>query len=485
MKKNKIKSSQKKKIFAKLKLFVILSFLPILFFLMVITSKIALGPFYLPKNKDPDYAYLLNSISLLQAGTKIKHVDHPGTTMHLWTALVFKIWYNLPFSYHDDWIVTSVLRDPETYLMIVMLSTNFLLAISLFIFALIIYLITQDIQLALIGQSCIFLVHNSFSFLSHVAPEQILLSIVFLITALIIWMFFSSNWEKISIYNKITIYNQIAYLFKDKFKPKKSTVFIEFFINGITILLGFLAGLGVVSKLTFFPIFFLIFWRLKKISYWITTLFTTLVTIYFATIPIHYRWVYIKGWISALFFASEQYGYGSKTIIALPEMKENAGFFLKAEPFFLLVLLLTFLTLIYFFKKRKKKNQFYTFLLGLFLTQLISLFFVIKHYSSRYILPVIPLSGAILVIILYLTKQDFPKLKNKFFILYFLILTVKTIIFFDQQFIKINKLSPLSEEAEELEIKRAIDFGLIFADKKNKYVLNKVFGDYFPIEDKK
>ena len=45
------------------------------------------GPYWLAENSDPEYAYLLNALNVLE-GRPPEHVDHPGTTLQMFGAVV-------------------------------------------------------------------------------------------------------------------------------------------------------------------------------------------------------------------------------------------------------------------------------------------------------------------------------------------------------------------------------------------------------------
>jgi hypothetical protein len=61
------------------------------------------GPYFLRNNFDPDYNYLLNSLSLLKLQTP-RHTDHPGTTLQLLGAVVLLL----------KWLGTSLFVQRQT-----------------------------------------------------------------------------------------------------------------------------------------------------------------------------------------------------------------------------------------------------------------------------------------------------------------------------------------------------------------------------------
>ena len=68
------------------------------------------GPAYLVGNLDPDYAYLFNSLNILN-GIPPGHRDHPGTPVQTWGGLTLRVKY--PKDTRAE-ITERVLKDPES-----------------------------------------------------------------------------------------------------------------------------------------------------------------------------------------------------------------------------------------------------------------------------------------------------------------------------------------------------------------------------------
>ena len=90
----------------------ILCLLPALAVSLALWVKIAKGPFWLGSNSDPEYAYLLNSLSLAM-GKMPALSEHPGTTLLEFGAFVLRT-AHLFFGRGE--IVNDVLTRPEFYL---------------------------------------------------------------------------------------------------------------------------------------------------------------------------------------------------------------------------------------------------------------------------------------------------------------------------------------------------------------------------------
>ena len=73
----------------KAKTLLLLSLIPIVVFFSSLYLKEKTGPYYYGHNFDPEYAYLLNSLMILNSQTPY-HVDHPGTPLQVLGSLVIQ-----------------------------------------------------------------------------------------------------------------------------------------------------------------------------------------------------------------------------------------------------------------------------------------------------------------------------------------------------------------------------------------------------------
>ena len=86
--------------------------LPVLFVASTLWARAQGGPTWLWFNLDPDYFYLLDALNILNLTTP-GHVYHPGTTVQWLAALILKISHPASSS---DALTGLVLADPEAYL---------------------------------------------------------------------------------------------------------------------------------------------------------------------------------------------------------------------------------------------------------------------------------------------------------------------------------------------------------------------------------
>lgn len=89
--------------------------IPVALFVLSIVTVNAQGPWNLYRY-DPEYAYLLNSLNLLQLHSP-GHTDHPGTTLQEFGAMVvFCKWTAGSLSGGAETLQRAVLSHPEDYL---------------------------------------------------------------------------------------------------------------------------------------------------------------------------------------------------------------------------------------------------------------------------------------------------------------------------------------------------------------------------------
>src|ERR1700757_4500928 len=85
--------------------------IPVLFFITVAQWTKAKGPQWLPYTFENPYAYLFNSLLLID-GQAPEHTDHPGTTTQVFGAMVMRAFSTKS----QEQLIAAVIQDPEKYL---------------------------------------------------------------------------------------------------------------------------------------------------------------------------------------------------------------------------------------------------------------------------------------------------------------------------------------------------------------------------------
>ncbi|HMR41742.1 MAG TPA: hypothetical protein PKA90_15085 [Ignavibacteria bacterium] len=344
-------------------------------FLLLVYSAImryAEGPFYLNTLYDPCYVYLVNSLNLAQFISPA-HFDHPGTPVQLIGALVIKITHL--FNNKTGNISADVLSDPEYYLSIIHITLAVINCIILFISSVIIYKATNNIYVSLLLQLSPFISYMVSYELSVVTAETFMIPVIMLL---------------------------IAYSIKFIYSGKRSE-------TGFVIIFAVFCGLGMAAKITFAPLVIIPLVLLNgyknKLKFSLFTCFSFM--IFF--LPSISNFNFFGSWVKNLFIFDGLYGKGNPDIIDIQTFLIHLRNIFSENLIFFIIFLLIFLTLMITFQKLKKsgKNDQIRseskLLLAIFLSMLLQIIIVAKHYSGHYIVPAVMLSvtGLFLCIRLY------------------------------------------------------------------------------------
>jgi hypothetical protein len=254
------------------------------------------SPYFSDWRIDPAYAYLLNGLNILQS-IPPAHTDHPGTTVQLLAALVIGIEWRIRHWFGSTLgLVESVLRDPESYLNHINLVLVMLLAFFIWLAAVLVHRITGSLIAALCVVALPLFSQTFVWSLIQVQPEPLLAGLAALATAM-----------------------ALPHTTSDRLLPLRA------------VLLGAILGAGIVTKLTFFPLWLLVLmlpgWRAPVIAsasggIWVVAL----------TYPIWPVLGRTASWLEALLTHAGRYGSGGKGLPAHGQMVQTALVLLASEP---------------------------------------------------------------------------------------------------------------------------------------------------------
>lgn len=137
-------------------------------------------PYFL--DYDPEYAYLLNSLNLLELSVP-GHFDHPGTPLQEFGALAVLLQWLLGGA-GPAGLAESVLRDPERYLAGINIALNLLVGTSAWFAARMIWLQTGRLGVALLVPLSLPCLLQTAISLGRVTPEPMLVAAALLVFAL-------------------------------------------------------------------------------------------------------------------------------------------------------------------------------------------------------------------------------------------------------------------------------------------------------------
>jgi hypothetical protein len=348
---NREEKSSKKKTHTFLFLLVIPG---IVFSLSLVFSDIK-GPYYLAQNSDPEYVYLFNALNIATFEAP-RHTDHPGTTLQLLGATVIRGSYYLA---GGDSLVEDVLSRPEHYLRLMNIVLILLYSITLFAVGLKGYRVSRSLTVALLLQTSPFLFLTIFDSLTRVHPETLLLSVCNIAIIILLDHVYPSS-EKKNI-NK-------------------------------ALWLGLTAGIGIVTKITFAPVFLLCIFFLSTWRSRLCFLFSAALSGFMFLLPAIGSLKRMGLWIVALLTHKGYYGAGESGFV---DLSLAAGFLkecVQDEPIFFVVFLpLTIITIYSTISKNKTQSHIKHQLIGFCLFNWIMILIVAKHPRIHYLIPLLGL----------------------------------------------------------------------------------------------
>lgn len=406
---------------------VVLLILPVLFSIFLQKYKNALGEYYLGRNYDPSYPYLVNSLNLAQfKGYGVGLIAHPGTPVSELGAMVLLVVHNMS-SGNDD-IVSDVLSNPEYYLEKIFKIFLLLNSIAIFLLGITVYRKMNSLGAALFLQLTpfSFFSEDIFFQLTNFSVEPVLVFILLLLITLIVSYFYQNESEK-----SMQIY---------------AAAF------------GMLCGLGLATKISFFPVMIIPFLLIRKVKFNTTFLLITVFIFILFVFPAFSS----KGsgefftWVRDLAAYSGKYGKGSENIVETSYFMQNiksifSGSLIFSISYFLL--LITFM--LQFFEKFKiliRSSKYFYLMTGILIAMTIQILIVAKHFSLYYMLPAFMFSVLGLFIInsillSYFTEFFKDKSRYKY---YFAVISVliSVLFFFHVRAIR-KTISPIGNGRNE------------------------------------
>ena len=223
----------------------ILLALPCINLITVLILRDHAGPFWIWSNMDPDYYYVLDSLNMINLNWPgVYH--HPGTPVQLFGAIVIRIVHPLKSSAE---LTQLVLQNPEYYLGLIHASLVGLNTLAMVFAGVCTYLVFGSYLSALFVQFGPFISKLCIKWMTHVAPEPMLISVVLVLGGIALLALRKGQLEQ----------NKTHY----------------------AALFGLIAGFGMAIKITsigiyFLPVFILFNFRCVAI-YGITTIIAALV----------------------------------------------------------------------------------------------------------------------------------------------------------------------------------------------------------------
>jgi hypothetical protein len=225
-----------------------------------------INPFY-----DPDYHYLLNALNLAE-GAAPRHTDHPGTTLHELGAVILLARHAVVGS--DAGLRDQVLRDPEGGCEAISVCLRGLYALALLALGWCARRLTGSLVCAMAAQAASALSVVGLLSLWRADPEPLLMTMALFMGSLVLRAASEAG----------------------PVRTRWAAIF------------GVLAGLGVATKVTFFPLGALPLWALGSRRRAALYLGAALVTFTIAVAPILSQARRVLAWLTLLLVNDGRYG---------------------------------------------------------------------------------------------------------------------------------------------------------------------------------
>lgn len=324
---------------------------------------------------DPDYVYFISGLQISEGFFKVGHIDHPGTPLQVFIALVFRTVYL--FRNHQVPFIEDVFSNSDMYLSIVNVAITSLTSVLLYYSGRKVFQYTNSIFYAILVQTTPFLPVIWYDLVGRVVPELMLPFPIILLSVVIIKIYFGED--------KVT--------------------------NKLAIGLALLAALGLAIKLTFLPIFLIPFLIIKGWKHKIIFIGATILSFFIFALPVTLQFQTFWGWIKNLFIHSGQYGGGDTNFIDFTAFRNSIQELFNYEKgHFYILFGLILLFIIYIILNRKKAEKKVVVLTSsVILTIGFIILLVGKHYAHHYFIPALMLSPLVVILIAELLKKMIPE----------------------------------------------------------------------------
>jgi hypothetical protein len=336
--------------------------LPVLFLISALWVRAQGGPNWLWFNLDPDYFYLLDALNIINLTTP-GHVYHPGTTVQWLAALILKMTHPATSS---DGITKLVLANPEPYLQLIAVIFTGLNGLALWGLGAVGRRVFGGLTAAWFLQLAPFISMVVLKHSYHAKPEALLL----------LTMLIMASMAVLSLAPGLMARRRISF----------------------AVAFGVIAGFGVATKVTAFPVFLLplfIFGQGAEFHGWAKAVLvygiSALAALVLFTLPALGAYDVFFGWMATVSQSSSAYGGGTPG--SFVDWSTYPGHVLKLfkRPAFHVVFILAVTVLVMAARKRLKTGiapgAEVWLLAGITVSQLAHVLLIAKQPNAIYLIP--------------------------------------------------------------------------------------------------
>ena len=307
---------------------------------------------------DPAYPYLFNGAGLMK-GYNPSHVDHPGTPVQILTGLISIVSWSVATLCGLTSLAfpASVAANSEEYLRIIMTAFLVMNCLAVYWLGSAIARSTRIVMAGIACQAAYLLISPLlFPRIFHAAPEAILcLSATALMSVL------------------------APVLFADRECSDRRAVAAGFFI-----------GLGIATKVTFFPLLLLALVPGRKRPI-IIALAACVLSTFFLLVPVMSKLNRIFQWLFAIATHEGRHGGGAAGFIDWTGIPDTARRIASAEPILVVAIIAVAAAILLSNSSDRRKAAIIAAALGGMIV------LVLKHYAAHYLMPAVAIAPAIIV----------------------------------------------------------------------------------------
>jgi hypothetical protein len=347
----------------------LLLLIPLAVLVLCILVVIERSPFF-ASWYDPVYCYLLNGLNIATGHFHVGHVDHPGTPLQFYTAVLLRCFHF--FSNEKD-IIQDVLLRPEWYLFRIGIVSSFVIAACMYTAGLLMLRFTSNIFYSLLIQLTHVVSFHGLFFSQNLMSEFILVTCGILLAPLL-----------------------VGYTFRTKDNSK-------------TILLyaAIISGIMIAGKFPAFSVWLLWILIMKSRKHFFLFTAISATTFVLITFPAWHAATQFKQWIVNLLTHTGRYGGGSKGFADWTQLMRNAGTILSFSWIVTATYVLVFITVLLNANNifRKNSDSSLRTLAAACFAITLHLLMVSKQFAMHYFIPAGLLIVPCIVILLKRLEQ--------------------------------------------------------------------------------